>query len=589
MWRNANAPYAVGLMDLAFKQRQIRKIWLKKAAQVAGSEAVRNIIGCVASQEPDPVLLVLPDENAAKKIMRKRILPLFEDTPCLAAMKTDALRDKALTGVYLKNGFELGVGWSGSPSTLASDPVRIVCNDEVDKFAAWTGKESDPISLADVRTATYENSLVFNLSTPTTRDGLINHGWESAPIKLWFFVPCPHCGHFQRLTFDRLEWEHKDEKDGRKRAALIDLNKAAWYRCNGVDCDGRILDHHKPRMCNAGYWGTEDGGYKLYVDGREEGSLPPGNEVGMQISTLYSLAAKHKFYLIAAEWCKCQGDPMKTQNFRNSWLGEVFEEIASRLRPSLIRDKIPLSGPPLIVPSWTGAIFVAADTQKDHFYFTIRAWGYGYRSALLHYGMVRTFDELYRVSFESVFKTHAGVEHRPYHLMIDSGGNKGEFGHSRTSEVYEFAARDPGRIHPCKGASQAMNKPFALSKGVNLGTHLYLLDTGYYKDMFVRLINGKLVDTVNGVDSLTEQWLPHRDVSDDYCQQLASEHKIRDRKKNKDRWVLVTEGAANHYFDCEVTQCAAAEMSQVAVTKPPEPTAANSDPSETDWGGKRRW
>lgn len=587
MWRNSNSPHAVGLMDLPFKQRQIRKIWLKKAGQMAGSEAFRNIIGCVAEQEPDPVLMVLPDENAAKKIMRRRILPLFEDTPCLAELKTDASRDKALTGIYLKNGFELGVGWSGSPTTQASDPVRFVGNDEVDKFAAWTGKEADPISLGDVRTATYENSLVYNISTPTTRLGLINQGWENAPIKLWFFVPCPHCERFQRLNFDRLEWDHHDEKDPRKRAALIELSRAAWYRCRY--CQQKILDPQKPRMCNAGYWGTDDGGYKLFVDGREEGQLPPGSEVGMHISTLYSLAAKHKFYLIAAEWCKCQGDPMKTQNFRNSWLGEVFEELITKIQPGVIRERALNAGPPLIVPAWASALYATADTQKDHFYFVIRAWGYAYRSQLVHYGRAMTFDELYRVCLQSAFRTDDGQQATPQFLMLDSGGTTSATDPetSRTQEVYQFSMRDLARIYPAKGRDKAP-KPWSITKIGDDGVTLRVLDAGYYKDMLSRLLSTE-DDDPTGKKPI---WMPHNQVGDDYCSQMASEHKIIDRKRgNRLVWVPITSGAANHYWDAEVLQCAAAEMNQVALFDPtllPKPTVV-AEEKPASFGPSKRW
>lgn len=591
MWRNSNSPYAVGIMDLPFRQRQIRKMWLMKAAQVAGSEALRNIFGCVAHQEPDPALLQLPDENAAKKIMRKRIIPLFEDTPVLASLKTSSARDTTVMGIVLKNGFELAIAWAGSPTTAASDPIRFVGNDEVDKYPSWSGKESDPVSLAEVRTVTYADSLVFNLSTPTTRDGPIFRGWEACPIKLWFFVPCPHCGTCQRLTFDRLTWGHKDEPNSKKRAALIAQSGSAWYRCINKECTHAILDHHKPRMCNAGYWGTDDGGYKLFVDGREEGKLPPGNEVGMHISALYSLAASHNFPRIASEWCQCEGDPMKTQNFRNSWLGEVYEEVRAKTQPSTIRAKSLLAGPPLVVPSWAGAIFATADTQKDHFHFVIRAWGYNYRSHLLLDGMVKTFDELYAVSFDSLFQSATGEGHRVHHLLIDSGGGKGEMSHSRTSEVYQFAARDPGRIHACKGASHKMIKPYYLSKSGGVGMSLFVLDTHYYKDMLTRLLQGEIVENVNGQNSLINQWLPHSNVSDDYCQQMASEHKVRDRKKGMDVWLTVTNGAANHKWDCEVLQCAAAEISQVAVLSPevfrPKPPAPPPPPPQrnerADW------
>jgi len=579
-------------MDLPFRQRQIRKVFVKKAAQIGVSEALRNILACLAHQEPDPALLVLPDENSAKKIMRKRILPMFEDTPALAALKTAQAKDQALHNVTLRNGFDLGIGWSGSPSTLAADPIRFIGFDETDKFSDWNGRESDPISLGDVRTATYDNAIQYAISTPTTREGLINALHENAAIKLWFFVPCPHCGLAQRLTFGQLEWDYKEVKDARQRAAMVQKHKAAWYRCFG--CEEKILDAAKPKMVNHGFWATEDQSYRLHVDGREEGQLPAGSEVGMHISALYSLAPKHRFYEIAAEWIMCSGNPMRTQGFRNSWLGEVFEQLVLKPKASLIRDKvagdetrnIPPAPPPKIIPAWAGVLIATADTQKDHFCFVIRAWGAEYRSQLVHYGIAQTFDELKAVCLDTGYRFGDGAPVMPRALLIDSGGTSTN-GVSRTSEVYEFAMRDQQRIVPTKGASQAMSSPWRESKVGDAGLILRLIDTGYYKDMLSRLLN----------DPDATKWMPHAAVDDDYCKQMASEHKVI--VNGKQVWVPVVSGGANHFWDCEVLQCAAADMAHVALmpvmaSAPAvgivaEPQA--EQPQQTAWaaGYKGRW
>jgi phage terminase large subunit GpA-like protein len=71
-WRNAHAPHLAGLMDLCVR-RDIEEITIVKAAQVGVSEALRNVIGYYAYQEPDPILLVLPDEQSGRKIVARRL------------------------------------------------------------------------------------------------------------------------------------------------------------------------------------------------------------------------------------------------------------------------------------------------------------------------------------------------------------------------------------------------------------------------------------------------------------------------------------------------------------------------------------
>ena len=67
-WQHDNAPVLKGLMDILVDPR-VEELSLVKAAQVGGSEAVRNVIGWLAHYDPDPVLIVLPDENTGKRII----------------------------------------------------------------------------------------------------------------------------------------------------------------------------------------------------------------------------------------------------------------------------------------------------------------------------------------------------------------------------------------------------------------------------------------------------------------------------------------------------------------------------------------
>ncbi len=279
-----------------------------------------------------------------------------------------------------------------------------------------------------------------------------------------------------------------DRGQKKKAAAILAGSETTWYQCE--HCEGRIYDRHKARCVNAGYWGSQDRAFKFYVDGRVEGTLPAGNEVGIYLWTIYSLAAKHSFRGIAAEWIKCDGDPARTQNFVNSWRGENFETQISKTTESEVVNRKVNAPPPLVVPAWAGALLATADTQKDYFYWVIRAWGYGYRSQLVACGTARTFEELYQVTLESRFeigmKDEGGrMKVSAQALLIDSGGWKGaESGMSRTREVYAFAARDPLRIFPTKGSSTAMMRPIAQPTAIVgfPGVQLMRFDPGYFED-----------------------------------------------------------------------------------------------------------
>jgi hypothetical protein len=66
-------------------------------------------------------------------------------------------------------------------------------------------------------------------------------------------------------------------------------------------------------------------------------------------------------------------------------------------------------------------------------------------------------------------------------------------------------------------------------------------------------------------DADPTKWMPHRDVSEQYCLEMASESLV----KVKGKWVWKPNGTArNEAWDCEVLQRAAAEMFNVASAAP---------------------
>lgn len=552
--RLGRTPYVRGILDAAADPRIEEVVWVK-ATQIAGSETGRNMVAYWIDCDPGPCLIVMPDEKSAKDTIEERIRPMIETAPQLRRHMSGRAWDNKLSVIKLDS-MSIYVGWAGSPQSLASRPCRTVFFDECDKYPPFAGREADPISLGTERTSTYgHRRKIVKTSTPTTRNGPIWTAWEACGDKRHYHVPCPHCGAFQRLIWQQVKWPKLAETDKVKLADQIEQNRLAWYECE--HCKGRIDDRHKPKMLARGRWESENPGVS--------------KRVGFHLSAIYS--PWRTFAAIAAEFVRAAGDPGATMNFRNSWLAEPFENLITKTRPSQIRDKAAGAGPVGEVALDATALIATADTQKDHFFWTVRWWGYGYRSGLVSHGICQTFEELYRICLESRFK-FGDQQLSPSHLLIDSGGD-------RTNEVYQFALTDPGRVVPCKGSSHQMARPWTNSPQQS-GIVLRWVDTGYFKDMLARLIN----------DTDGTKWMPHSSVDDDYCQQMASEHKIIDRKTGKTKWELVTSGARNHFWDCEVLQCVAADMLQLghaAPLKPTAPPARQQGENLATFGGTKRW
>ena len=562
-WRNANAPYLRGIMDLPAAQG-VSEINIMKAAQVGGSEAIRNTLGCWCATDPEPIGIALPDREKGRKIVGNRIIPMFTGTPCLSVLMGDAAKDTQSSQIKLVNGVILHLMWAGSASSMASDPMcRAVC-DEVDKFRDWAGQDADPVSLVRKRLRTYEDRAIqVNISTPTTRYGKICQLFEASTVKLFFFVPCPHCGTFQRMTFPQVKWVKPEaEYDRKALAAEIEKCRSAWYEC--AHCEKRIDEDDKAVMVAAGRWKTEDGNVQ---DAEAVGRWPNGTRIGMQISALY--CSWVSWSQVAAEFLRSVGDVTALFDFRTGTLGEPFEDQVERVTVDVFAGKCsPGALPEGIIPRWAVRLIATVDTQHDHFYCVVRAWGSEMRSHRVWHGQLETFADLDDLCLTRLWD----VEYATFSpmrcdlVLIDSGGTKlkGDEA-SRTSEVYRWALPRKVKVRPIKGASRPRGGVFiwpgkgfmddGQSSRKNKQLRVWQLDTHHFNDELQSLI----------LDDDTSRWELNGRCDDDYNAHMSAVHKIAMRRGNqvKETWVPVTAGARHDYRDCEVYQIAAAYMANV--------------------------
>jgi hypothetical protein len=192
--------------------------------------------------------------------------------------------------------------------------------------------------------------------------------------------------------------------------------------------------------------------------------------------------------------------------------------------------------------------------------------------------MVSTFAELTRVGFTDGVADSKGQQVPVSCASVDA--------RYRQDEVLAWCAEDPARRKPFVGdankSGKAMPMRQAAVKGYN-GVTKFTLNTDYWKDILHSRIHN---------DDPT-YWLPHSQAGDDYCKQMASEHKVFDPKAGVYHWVQVSVGNDNHYWDCEAAQCVLAQMCNVdmlADVEPQRPAPAGSDGDgnwATDYGG--RW
>jgi phage terminase large subunit GpA-like protein len=529
-------PYMREIID-CIKQPGIEEICFVKPTQIGWSTNLETLIGYFVDNDPGPTLLVYDSQKSAQEVMDEKIRPLIEHTPNVKQHLSPHAHDNTLNSIKFDT-MPLFVGWAGSPASLARRAIRYCLFDEVDKYPNFSGREADPVSLGTERTATFgHRRRVLLGSTPTVRTGPIWRAWEASGDKRTYYVPCPHCGTFQQLVFTQIKYPKLEIQDRFVYGDKIEQGNLAHYECSS--CLKPVLDHHRPKMLLAGRWLSE--GQSIDQHGTITGDRPKSSRIGFRLSALYS--PWRSFSAIAAEHRRSLNDPGRMQNFKNSWLAEPFEEQVTSVNVDDVRKLVHGAPKAGIIPKWAEFIITSADVQKDRLYWVCRAWGPDCQSQLIAYGMALTFEELRQKTLHRQWSLEDSGTSQSHLLVIDSG--------YRTNEVYEFARTDE-RIRVVKGDNDNQAQLVKYSPaGKAHGVTLWYLNTQLFKD---RLAVYR---------TLPNRWLLNDEVQEDYLQQIASEHKVFDRNKQREFWQVKSSGAANHILDCEIYNLAGAEMLEV--------------------------
>ena len=494
--------------------------------QLGKTECENNMICYAIAEDPGPMLMMYPTEKLAKFTSENRLQPMFRLSP--------AVRDKFLENnssdleLQFINNYLVLIG-SNSPADAASRPVRYVFEDEVDKYPKFTGKDASPDELVSERQKTFYNKKKVRVSSPTKKDGNIWKAYTAADIRKKYHVPCPFCGHEQRLEFKNIKWP-KDTRDPQL------IRYSSWYECE--KCGERIDDRHKMEMLRRGKWRAEN--------------VPIGRvrSIGYHLNSIYSPWLT--FGDVAAKFIAVKDKPEELMNFVNGWLAEPWEEKGATLDRELVLQR-QTNLPEMVVPDWAQLLTGGVDVQQNLMYWTVRAWGAKMTSQNIAHGVVETWHDLEQIMNRQWPDTNGELKHQVNLCAVDSGYD--------SETVYEFCLQNQDWAVAVKGSSNPMLQRYRKSKIESVesrafGQPLYLVDVDQYKNLISARLNRPLGDGC---------FMVHADCDGDYADQLTSEQKITTIKGRNEveTWVKKTSAAQNHYLDCEVYAALAADLLHV--------------------------
>lgn len=461
-------PLIPRLLDMFTGSAEWNECLVRKSAQCGLSMHSLGLITRRVAEDPTNIMYVIDSDKEVKKIS-ERLVSFLANSPETAGIMAEAADDLTKLTLNLP-GMKVWLTGAGSAGSLANKTAGLGIGDEVDKHANHTG-EATTLDLLRARGKEQPDFKFLAYSTPTTTSGQINkeHATGSQHVA---FVPCPHCGEFQELVWERVKFGHCKDLTGEwDRHRVLE---ETYYEC--ARCHGEIRDHHKRDMVAAGEWRPTN--FRTVTDPDGTDRLVPNwhpGKLSAHYSDLYSQNPNVSFGRLALKFIAALQDPMKMRDFLQNYLGKPDEETVGQVTEDRLlalrgayrrqRPDDPAAvetdgrrydtGTPIPVQPLFCALI--ADTQDENSKWTVQAFTRTGDQYVLDWGESLELLDLDAIAERSV-RWQVEGEHGETPIsvtMIDDGGH-------RTFEVRQHCYDRFPACFPSRGSSGAGGQPVAV-------------------------------------------------------------------------------------------------------------------------------
>jgi phage terminase large subunit GpA-like protein len=324
LWSNEFAPYLTEPMDCLSFSNPCREVAFKKSAQLGATEIGLNWLCSIVHKTPLAALVALPTVQTARRWTAKKLDKAIAATPETrqAVYRQRAGGGEASTSQEknFRNGSITIVG-ANSSADMQTISVRALICEEVTEYEDNVQGMGDPVAALRQRTEGYsKNRKIYFVSTPGIKGSCRISALYEASDQARYYVPCPVCGAYQTLTWDRFKWRSETAPYG------------AYMLCAAKNCE--IEPFEKRDMVRRGVW------IRCYP-GTEEDPAPPEAFAAEDLERWEARQAPHMrkgFFIwraysplstwddIAHEWLEAKGDPQAEKQFCRQVLGLEYEE-----------------------------------------------------------------------------------------------------------------------------------------------------------------------------------------------------------------------------------------------------------------------
>ena len=546
-FRVENSPQIREVLE-AIVDPKVRHVCVMAAVQASKTLAGEIGLCYVIANEPGPTLWLNETDEDAKDQSESRLQKLFEVCQPVRDRFPGNPHKKRNQTIHFASGMTLWMLGAHNRTNLQRRSIRWIFADECWQFPPGHMAEAE----ARVTAFGWLGKCIWMSQGGEEQDDF-HRKFETTDQREWTFE-CPHCQHRQPFLWENVEWS-KDCKDENEQYDFARLRASTVLLC---------------ASCRAGIPDSDESRRRLSATGRFVVQNPRAarENVGFHWNAIATMSWGQlaELYLRAKQTAR-KGDASLLQQFYQKRLGLPWREYVEDFKLDITRSGYRLgegweeegavdgSGRIVAPPFESGAKliplrFLTVDCQMDHFFLVVRSWSVEGSSRLLWCERVLSWEDIDAV--QKRFGVHSNL------VFIDAGHAAYEV-YRQCSErgwVALIGDRRATFVHKSKSGKPIQrfyspSRKVVISHGRSCFVHYW--SNLNIKDSLARLRRNQ--DPANGVT-----WEVPDNVSEDYLAQMESEHRVKDKGK----WIWLQIGhRANHLWDCECMQVAAATMLKI--------------------------
>lgn len=356
-WDPDKTPWAKEILWELSDESPTQIVVCPKASQIGFTEIGFVWSGWSFDQDPGTMITLWPTDAFIKRQIKQRLDPYIEGCEPLSRL-FGKKQSRSAQSTYAQKSSPAGE-WifnsAKSAANLRGTPAVRAMADEIDEAPLDLADQGDVVELLIGRLSDAGSRMkLFIPCTPTIEATSIVWKWWQQTDQRYFEVPCPFCGGFQKLEWERLTW-------------VKGSPETAEYICR--ECDKGFREFKKPQFIPEG---------RFVATTKAQRRLA----VGMTVNSMYAPLGSYSWIQMAAQFEAAGGRESELKTFFNIRLGLPWRQTTDApTADQLEKNKEPMA--PMVLPERCLAITAGGDVQGDRVEIRVWGWGRGLESWLL--------------------------------------------------------------------------------------------------------------------------------------------------------------------------------------------------------------